>query len=153
MASAHNQPVPSPQPSAGIASNSPDGIVFLSASRSQTGGPGSDGIYLSDEMYNPVCKGVRLYVDVTVPNGGTVTVKIQTRDPFTDKWVNLTAATTGAIATTITPTLTVYPGITVVPPSATVNTETSNFLSLSWRIVATVATAAVTFSIGAEYLL
>jgi hypothetical protein len=147
MASTHvNQPVPTSGANA-VASTLTAGIIFPSASR-------TNATYNSDELFNPCAKGVRLYVDVTnVGGAGTLTVKIQTRDPATDAWVDLTAGTTGLFASVLTKTVTVYPGITVVAPGAAVSTETSNFLSTNWRVVATVGVNAVTFSVGAEYLL
>src|SRR5438874_1568288 len=149
MASAHNQPVPSPQPAQGIYSPNPDGIIYPSAVRVAA-------TYTSDEMYNPVCKGVRIYVDVTNANGGSLVIKIQTRDPNSDAWTDLTGATSSVAtpwASNQTRTLTVYPGITTAAGNATTNTEVSNFISLSWRVVVTVSTATMTFSVGAEYLL
>ena len=150
MADMHqNQPVPSPQPSAAV-SGTPgvtNGIIYASAARVVAA-------YTSDEMFNPNCKGVRIYADITVNNGGTVIVKIQTRDPNSDAWVDLTGATTAGLATANqTRTLTVYPGITVAAGTATTNTEINNHLGTSWRLVATVSVATVTFSVGAEYLL
>lgn len=149
MASAYNQPVPSPQPSSAIASSSgtADGVIYPSAARTAA-------TYTSDEMFNPVCKGVRVYIDITADGGGTVTASLQSRDPNSDKWVTITGATTAALATaTQTRTLTLYPGIAAAAGSATTNTEVSAFLSVSWRVVIVVATATVTFSVGAEYLL
>lgn len=149
MAAAFNQPVPSPQPSSAVDAQygTADGIILPSAAR-------TTGTYTSDEMFNPVCKGVKVYIDITVDNGGTVVVSLQSRDPNSDKWVTLTGGTTATLATaTQTRTLTLYPGIDSSAGSATTNTEASNFLPVSWRIVTVVGTATVTFSIGAEYLL
>jgi hypothetical protein len=150
MASAHNQPVPSPLPSSAsdAATNQPDGIIFPSAARTVAGSP-----YTSDEMYNPVCKGVRLYIKITSSGAETVTVKIQTRDPNSDTWVDLTAAVSAALTSNQTRTLTVYPGIATAAGTATTNTEASEHLGLSWRVVATVGGATATFSVGGEYIL
>lgn len=150
MADMHkNQPVPSPLPSAQVAAGSTnvEGVIFPSASRTGTNN--------SDEMFNANCKGVRLYIDATNVGAGpgTVTVKIQGRDPVTDNWVDITGATTAALNAVQTRTLTLYPGITAAAGSATTNTEVSSFLPCSWRVVATVAVNAVVFSIGGEYLL
>lgn len=148
-----NRPVPSPLPTSATPSstNSPDGVIFVSASR-------TDGAYTSDEMYNASARGVRVYIKVTSAGVGNVTTKIQTRDPNTDTWVDLKGATTGAMATAETLTLTVYPGIAAAAGNATTSTEVNNILGTAWRIVSTVAASAgdsdlgVTFSVGAEYL-
>lgn len=144
-----NQPVPSPLPSSATPGTPgvPDGIIFISAARSAT-------TYTSDELFNPNCRGVRIYFDITVDNGGTVTASVQTRDPLTDKWVTITGGTSAAFGSAAqTRTLTIYPGLTAAAGTATTNTEVNNFLSTSWRLSIVVATATVTFSVGAEYLL
>lgn len=142
-----NAPVPSPLPARGLNANAgaslqKDGIIFASASRTAAA-------YTSDEMHNPNCKGVRLYVDITdVGAAGTLTVKIQTKDPATGTWVDLAGAVTTALAAVATTTLLVYPGIT-----ETNNVDVSSHLGSAWRVVATVASNAVVFSIGGDYLL
>lgn len=144
-----NQPVPSPQPSQAVSgAGTPDGIIFPSLSRAAA-------TYNSDEMFNPNCKGVRLYVDATVVGGGpgTLVITIQGRDPLTDNWVAITGAVSAAWNAVQTRTLTVYPGLTTAAGTATTNTEANNFLPCAWRINVVVAVNAVTFSIGAEYLL
>jgi predicted regulator of Ras-like GTPase activity (Roadblock/LC7/MglB family) len=150
MASTHvNQPVPTSGANA-VASTLTAGIIFPSASR-------TNATYNSDELFNPCAKGVRLYIDITnVGGAGTLVVKIQTRDPLTDTWVDVKAATTSVatpFASVQTKTLTVYPGITVAAGDATTSTEISNFVSTNWRVVAIVGVNAVSFSVGAEYLL
>jgi hypothetical protein len=151
MGDAHkNQPVPSPQPSSATSGNvtgSQDGIIFVSLARTAAA-------YTSDEMFNPNCSGVRIYADVTVHNGGTLVLKVQTKDPLTGKFVDLTGSTTASWAgANQTRTLTIYPGITAAAGTATTNTEASAVLGTSWKLVATVTVATVTFSVGAEYLL
>lgn len=144
-----NQPVPAPQPSSGTAAAVTNGIIFISAARAAA-------TYTSDEIYNPGSKGARIYVDVTNANGGSLVIKIQTRDPNSDNWVDLTGATSSVAtpwASNQTRTLTVYPGLTVAAGNATTNTDTSNFVSVSWRVVVTVSTATMTFSVGGEYLI
>lgn len=148
MADMHfNQPVPIAGTATASGSNVA-GLIFPSASRAAAA-------YNSDELFNPNCKGVRLYIDMTNVGAGpgTVVAKIQGRDPVTDTWVDITGATTAALNAVQTKTLTVYPGITAAAGAAGVSTEVSSFVPTSWRVVATVATNAVTFSIGAEYLL
>jgi len=123
------------------------GIIFPSLSR-------TNATYNSDELQNAGCKGVRLYIDITnVGGAGTLVVKIQTKDPLTKNWVDVTAATSVSFTATGTRTLTVYPGITAAAGGANGSTEVSNFISEAWRIVATVGTNAVVFSVGADYLL
>lgn len=152
MADFHsNRPVPTPL-SAGAANNTPDGIIFPSAVRTQTGGVAADGVYDSDEFFNGSCKGVRLYINRTVATG-TVTISIQGRDPVTDTWFAITGATTAALSSAIATTLTLYPGITAAAGTATTSTEASTFLPCAWRVHAVVATNTTTWSIGAEYLL
>src|ERR1700681_251935 len=147
MASAHNQPVPSPLPAQGVSSPPSDGVVFPSAARIQA-------TYTSDPMYNPVCKGVRIYFASIDAGAGTATIQIQTQDPNSKNWVPMLTGVTPAwtAAGTVNRTLTVYPGLTAVVGTATTNTVANDFLSLSWRITVVVGTATLTFSVGAEYL-
>lgn len=147
MASAHNQPVPSPQPSSGTSTNIPDGIILPAAARIQA-------TYTSDPMYNPVCKGVRIYFDsADAASTGTATIQVQTQDPNSDNWVNMLTGVSPAWTKNQTRTLTIYPGLTAVVGAATTNTIANEFLSLTWRITVVVGTATLTFSVGAEYLL
>ena len=139
-----NAPVPTQGLSAGNKALDPvvqyDGVVFAVASRAAA--PYNSGAY-----FNPNRKGVRLFINLTVVNGGTLTVKIQVFDPASQTWVDLPLATTTALAAVAVTTLTVYPGVT-----ETANFDVENPLGTTWRVVATTAVAAVTFGIGAEYL-
>lgn len=103
------------------------------------------------EYVNPGAKGIRVFIDVTDVGAGpgTVTVKVQNRDPASLNWVDVPEATSGAISTTGTTTLTLYPG---QEEDTTAPVAVSEPLGVRWRLVATVATNAVTFSIGADYL-
>jgi len=147
MASTHvNQPVPTSGANA-AASTLTAGIIFPSLSR-------TNATYNSDDLFNPCAKGVRLFIDITSVGGaGTLVVKIQCKDPLTDNYVDITTATSVSFTATGTRTLTVYPGITAAVGGANGSTEASQFISSQWRVVATVGTNAVTFSIGADYLL
>jgi hypothetical protein len=148
MTSSVNQPVPFP--GAQTAGNSNlNGVIFASASRNETDNPTGDGagVYVSAEMQNMGARGVDLFVDTTSSATGTLTVKVQKKDPVTDNWYDITGATTVAINDPADVLLTIYPGI-----AETANLRISNHLGLTWRVHATVATAAVTFSIGAVYL-
>lgn len=130
--------------SAGNKSSDPviqyDGVVFGVASRAANP-------YNSNPYFNPNRLGVRLYINLTVVNGGTLTVKVQNFDPASQTWVDIPGAVTTALAAVAVTTLVVYPGST-----ATSNFEVSVPLGMTWRVVATTATAAVTFGIGGEYL-
>jgi hypothetical protein len=155
MADSHkNGPIQGPLPTRGINCNAVnttplDGVLFDTASRTHNGGLASDGVYATDAIYNPNAKGVRLYV--IVANGsGTVTVKIQVQNHITGAWIDLAGAASAALNNS-SAILTVYPGLTGIADSAGV---TSNqHLGSMWRAVATVATAAETFSVSADYLL
>lgn len=144
-----NQPVPSTGNQGVADTGNKNGIIFVSASRNETDDPAGlgAGIYVSEEMQNPGAKGVDLFADTTSTTAGTVTVKIQKKDPNSGNWYDLAGATTGAIADPADVLLTVYPGI-----AETANVSVSDHLGHIWRVHATVATAAVTFSVGAVYL-
>lgn len=145
MSGSQNYAVPSPLPAQGVSTAPPNGVIFPSASRTAA-------TYTSDPMYNPGCKGVRIYTDITVVGGGTIIVKIQTQDPVSDNWVDVLGAFTGTFAAVQTKTLTIYPGIPNVAGAPTTNTTQSDFLDASWRVVVTV-TGTPTFSVGGVYLL
>jgi len=147
-----NQPVPSAHPYGhpeAAGSSNLNGVIFVSASRNETDDPAGlgAGIYVSDPIINANARGVDLFADTTSTTAGTVTVKIQKRDPASGNWYDLAGATTGAIADPADVLLTVYPGI-----AETANVSVSDHLGHVWRVHATVATAAVTFSVGAVYL-
>ena len=144
-----NQYVPSPG-NLGVAdSTNYNGIIFASAERNHTDDPAGlgAGIYVSTPMHNNWAKGVDLFCDTTSSTAGTLTVKIQKLDPASGNWYDLTSASSGSIADPADVILTVYPGI-----AETANVSVSDHLGHTWRVHATVATAAVTFSVGAVYL-
>lgn len=150
-----NQPVPSVgvnttgQDSAAAGTANRNGVIFASAARTETADPTGDGagVYVSPPFSNDWAKGLDLFVDTTSSGSGTLTVKLQKRDPASGNWYDLPGATTVAINDPADVLLTVYPGITVAA-----NVSVSNHLGHVWRVHATVATASVTFSIGAVYL-
>lgn len=127
------------------------GYIFTTAARDQTTDAGlGAGVYASSEQFNPYARGVRLFT--VVANGsGTVVVKIQIRNPYADGWIDLAGAATAALNNNAGALLTVYPGLTGIADSTGVTIN--QHLGSSWRLVATVATAAETFSVGADYLL
>lgn len=144
-----NQLVPSPGNQGTSDTANRNGIIFESAARNETDDPTGDGagVYVSAESHNMSAKGLDLFVNTTSTTAGTVTVKLQRKDPVSGTWFDIASATTGAIADPNDVNLTVYPGI-----AETANVSVSDALGLIWRVHATVATAAVTFSVGAVYL-
>jgi hypothetical protein len=144
MADLHqNQPIPSAS-GRSSADNTPAGILFASASRIVAA-------YNSEERYNPNCKGLRMFITNDAAGGGTVTVKIQVKDPIGDTWTDLAGATTAALGAVTGSIITIYPGLTGIADAAGITIN--QHLGCVWRAVATVAVATVTFSVGAEYLL
>ncbi len=143
-----NAPLPTQGLSAGNKTVDPtvqyDGVVFSVASRSAAA-------YNSGAYFNPNRKGIRLFINLTVVNGGTLTVKVQDFDPASQTWVDIPGAVTSALAAVLVTQLTVYPGVTETLANAA-GTTVSRPVGTLWRVVATTATAAVTFGIGGEYL-
>ena len=137
-----NYPVPSAGPFAYTDSTQKDGIIFASAARTAAA-------YNSPEYLNPGAKGLRLFIDITANTGntGTVTVKIQNYDPASASWIDVPEATTAALATVASTVFTIHP-----EQEEDANTAIAQALGVRWRVVATVGTAACTFSIGADYL-
>ena len=148
MKSDVNQPVPFSDARAASGSNR-NGVIFLSAERNQTDDPDGlgAGLYASEEMHNPGARGVDIFVDTTSSGSGTVAVKVQKKDPNSGTWHDIVGAVTATLNDPADSVLTIYPGI-----AETANVSVSDHLGLTWRVVATVATAAATFSVGAVYL-
>lgn len=144
-----NQPVPSPGNLGTADTANRNGIIFESSSRSESADPAGlgAGIYVSEDMHNFGARGVDIFVNTTSTTAGTVTVKLQKKDPNSGTWFDIAGATTTTIADPADEYFTVYPGI-----AETANVSVSDHLGLIWRVHATVATAAVTFSVGAVYL-
>lgn len=119
-----------------------EGTIFASASY----GTGANN---SAEFYNAGWRGIRLFVNITaVGGGGTVVFKVQNYDPVSASWfdvTNLASASLNANAATL---ITFYPSV-----NNTANTQVSQHLGCRWRLVATVGTNAVTFSVGGDYLI
>lgn len=144
---------------AGVSSGAP-GILFASQVRDQTGASGgsASGVYTTSEHYNKSARGVRLHLVIN-PTGaatGTVTLKVQVIDPVTATWEDLTGTAGGFAAVNGTGATggvvyTIYPlGTTdATGAGAVVNQQ----LGPRWRGVATLANAALTFTVGADYLL
>ena len=144
-----NQQVPSPGNLGVSDQTNYNGIIFLSAARTESADPDGlgAGVYASPEMHNPGARGVDIFTVATSSGAGAVTVKVQKKDPASGTWIDLTSAATAAIADPGSSVLTIYPGI-----AETANVSVSDHLGYTWRVVATVGTAAVTFSVGAVYL-
>lgn len=117
-----------------------DGVILPSAARAAAA-------YTSNPYFSSDVRGIRIYIDITNANGGTVTVKLQIQDPVSGSWMDFPLAVTSALAANATSMLSVYPG-----QSETANTDVSDGWTGYWRVVATVAVATVTFSLGGEYL-
>ena len=90
-------------------------------------------------------KGLTLWAEVTVPNGGTLTVKLQKQSPG-GTWSDLTGVALAAISTATAGVLQVYPGIPV-----TANVSINGVLgSGPFRVVGTVTGGAPTASVVVE---
>ena len=148
MKSDVNQPVPSGNLGEADTGNH-NGVIFPSAARTESADPDGlgAGLYASAEMHNFGAKGVDIFVDTTSSGSGTVAVKLQKKDPGSGTWHDIAGAVTATLNDPADANLTVYPGI-----AETANVSVSDHLGLTWRVVATVATASATFSVGAVYL-
>ena len=100
--------------------------VFASSARTATEN--------SSDQTNDNARGVRLFLDITAASGSspTLDVKVQTKDPVSDSYVDLTGAAFAQQNSTATLDLVVYPGI-----GETANRAVSDVLSSVWRVVAT----------------
>ena len=150
--SGRNRPVTGYSPMTTAQGSTDLGAIFATAARLHTldaSGLGA-GIYASAEFTNPDAKGIRIF-SVVANGSGTVTVKLQVKNPYTDGWLDLTGAATAALNNNTGVFLTVYPGITGIADAA--NTIVNMHLGSTWRAVATVATATETFSVAGDYLL
>lgn len=122
------------------------GIVSVAGSHQQLGlksgaptGATGDILYSAGEY-------LHLIIDVTVPNGGTLTVTIVGMDPASGKAYTLLVST--GITTAVTTVLRVGPGLT-----AAANLVANDVLPLMWQVQAVVATASMTFTIGTNQMI
>ena len=117
--------------------------VFASSARTATEN--------SSDQTNDCARGVRLFLDITAASGSspTLDVKVQTKDPVSDSYVDLTGAAFAQQNSTATLDLVIYPGV-----GETSNRAVSDVLSSVWRVVATFGGSrpSFTFSVGAEYI-
>lgn len=67
----------------------------------------------SDDFINVACRGIQLYLDITAVTGTTPTmdVKLQAKDPVSEKYFDIPGATFGQVTGTGQHVLTLYPGI------------------------------------------
>lgn len=99
---------------------------------------------LADALWS-AGKYLDLVIDITVPNGGTLTVTIVGIDPASGKvYTILASAGLVAGATTV---LRVGPALT-----AAANLVANDFIPLLWGVQVVVATASMTFSLGASQM-
>jgi hypothetical protein len=115
----------------------------LMASQSYAVGANNSAPYSADG-----CKGIRLFVEVTDKGAaGTLVVKLQVQDTVSGQWQDLAGAATASIVAVGRAMLTIFPGITVAA-----NVSLATVLTGPFRVVGTVGTNAVTFSVGAALL-
>jgi hypothetical protein len=149
MSAPSNKPVPTVGTyalSSGNATNDAtqhDGIIFPSASRGVTS-------FNSADILNSDCKGIRLFITNDAAGGGTVTVKIQVKDPATGNYTDLAGAASAALGAVTSSIVTIYPGLTGIADAAGVTIN--QHLGPVFRVVLTVGTATVTCGVGADFL-
>lgn len=103
--------------------------------------------YTTAEMPNYKGRGLRLFVNISNANAGTVNVKVQVKDHSSGTWLDLPGATTGDLTVAGAYEFTIGAGSPDVPGQSI-----STPLGAAFRIVATVTVATVTFSVGGEYV-
>lgn len=135
-----------PVPSQGLniysgASSQKDGVILASAARAAA-------TYTSGEYFASDVRGLRIYIDITNANGGSLVLKLQTKDPSSGNWVDVAGAVTAALGSNATTVLILYPSV-----AESANVDISDPIGTSWRISVTVSTATMTFSVGGEYLI
>lgn len=114
-------------------------VIFESAAR-------ASGAHNSAAFTAQGYTGVKVFVDVSVHNGGSLTVKLQAMDQLSGNWVDITGATTAALSgSNQTVALNVHPALT-----ASSNVAVSQLMGNTCRVVGTVATATVTFSVSVD---
>lgn len=117
--------------------NNVDATLFASAGR-------TPGTYNSPDQTNFNGRGARFIIDITgIGLGATLDFKLQSKDTTSGKYVDILNASIPQQNALGTVELVVYPGIDAAP-----NRQVSTILSRTWRGVATVGVASVTFSVG-----
>lgn len=168
MSNQYNEPIDPQSPinaqTIGAAANAAPGILFASQVRDQTGASGgsASGVYNSSEHYNRTARGVRAFLTIN-PTGaatGTVQFKVQVVDPISGLWTDLTGTSGATVAIAGTGAATPVPF--TIYPLGTVDTTGSatgapvivnQQLGPRWRGVLTLANAALTVTVGADYLM
>lgn len=118
-----------------------EATILASASR-------ASGATNSTDQTNHNNCGLHLIVNVTdVGGAGTLTVKLQGKDPISANYYDLPGAATASLVATGTILLSLYPGIAEVA-----NSKISGVLPRTWRAVATVGVNNVTFSVAASVI-
>jgi hypothetical protein len=102
------------------------------------------------DMTNYGARGVLLTLDVTAKvDTPTLTVKVQSKDSLSGKYVDIPNAAFAAKTDVSTDELLIYPGC-----PATANVSVNSALPRVWRVVCTHTDAdSITYSIGAAYIL
>lgn len=125
-----------------------DSIVLLSSASYGVGNQNSP-----DQIFTDV-KGVFIYVNITAIGTGTVTLHIQGKDQNSGTYFDIMIEPT-ALAANGFFVYELYPGITPIASPGTagaVRMAQSSVLPRTWKAVAVVATAAVTFAMTASVM-
>lgn len=114
--------------------------VFASAQRTVTTN--------SSDQITLYTKGIRLFLNISAYVGGTLDVKIQSKDTLTGNYEDIPGAAFAQKSATGQDDLIIYPGI-----AETANEAVSDAVPAVWRAVATMATTPdMTFSLVAVTL-
>jgi hypothetical protein len=111
-----------------------DVVLLASAARTTT--------QTSADQVNYNARGIKVWLDVTVPGTGSVTLTINEKDPGSGKYLLLLSGI--AVTTAITSRYVIYPGFT-----AAANVSLNDFLPRTFQIVVTANNAnSITYSVG-----
>jgi hypothetical protein len=100
--------------------------------------------YNSDDQSTSFAKGVIIFLNITALTG-TLDLKIQAKDTVSGTYIDQPGCSLAQQAGTGIDILTVYPGI-----AETANVSVSDRLPKVWRVVCTVGTGPITFSVFAQ---
>lgn len=116
-----------------------EGTLLASASRTVT--------LSSADQTNYNAKGVKVFLNVTSAGTGSITLKIEAKDPISGAYVTILEG--AAVVTAVMNVYTVRPGL-----PATANVSASDGLPRTWRVTVTHNNAnAITYSVGYALLL
>jgi len=113
--------------------------LFTSASRVAA-------TYNSEDQTTAAFKGVIIYLSITALTG-TLDLKIQGKDTLTGEYIDVAGCSMPQQSATGIDMLTVYPGI-----AETANVSVSDRMPTVWRVVTTVGTGPITYSVFATSL-